>query len=117
MEANREGRQQWMCAIVSGVVRPLNVTLICIVWAIGSSTTDADPVADELTGGISFAPKRLVTKVVGFAWAPAAGSIRAANSINILCRHMKSSPFGFIDQTRRRRGSESCRQKAAETGR
>jgi hypothetical protein len=31
---------------------------------------------------------------------PAAGSIRAAISINILDRRMKSSPIGFIDQTR-----------------
>src|SRR2546423_7482057 len=63
------GAQQWMCAAVSLEVKPLNVTLIWIVWAVGSSTTVARPVPGETTAGTSFAPLRLPTKVSGTAWA------------------------------------------------
>src|SRR6516165_10065195 len=87
-----------MCAIMVFEVKPLNVTWTLSVLAAGSSVIVADPVAGELLDGISFAPKRLVTKVVGFAWAAAAGSIRAANSINAVSRRMNSSPV-LIDQT------------------
>jgi hypothetical protein len=66
-----------MCAAVSFDVKPLNVALICIVWAVGSSTTAAKPVPGEATGGTSFAPARLPTKVIGIAWAADAGSISA----------------------------------------
>src|SRR6516164_3973354 len=102
-----------MCAIMVFEVKPLNVTWTLSVLAAGSSVIVADPVAGELLDGISFAPKRLVTKVVGFAWAPATGRIRAANSINILYRRMKSSPIPFHRSNacrRRHRGNESCRQ-------
>ena len=63
------GAQQWMCAATSFDVKPLKVALICIVWAVGSSTTVARPVPGEATGGTSFAPARLPTKVIGSASA------------------------------------------------
>ena len=53
-----------------------------IVWAAVSNTTVARPVAVVLTGGTSFAPLRLVTKVIGIAWAVGIGSMRAAVRIN-----------------------------------
>ena len=56
-----------MCAATSFDVKPLNVAFICIVWAVGSSTTVAKPVAVEATGGTSFVAARLATKVVGIA--------------------------------------------------
>src|SRR5436853_406335 len=77
-----EGRQQWMCAAVSGVVSPLKVTLTCIVSAVGSSTTDAKPVAVEAVGGISFAAERLATKVIGIADASDVWNTRADISNN-----------------------------------
>jgi len=70
--------QQWMCAAVSGVVRPLNVAAICIVLAVGSNTIVARPVPGEPVGGVSFAPERSAVKVIGIAWAAGAGSIRGA---------------------------------------
>jgi hypothetical protein len=53
------GAQQWMCAATVFEVKPLNVTLSCSVWAIGSSTTVAKPVPAGLTGGTSFAPEKV----------------------------------------------------------
>jgi hypothetical protein len=44
-----------MCEAVVTEVKPLNVTLTCIVWAVGSNTTVAKPVAGEPVGGTSFA--------------------------------------------------------------
>src|SRR5437870_6369643 len=69
-----------MCApVILGEVRPLNVALICSVWAVGSSTIVARPVPGEGTGvGSSLAPERLAVKVIGIALAAGAGSIRAA---------------------------------------
>src|SRR4051794_38292715 len=70
--------QQWMCAAVSGVVKPKNAARIDIVWAVGSSTTVTAPAPGEPLGGTSFAPERIPPKVIGIAWAAGAGSIRAA---------------------------------------
>src|SRR5262245_19599707 len=72
------GAQQWMCAAVVFDVKPLNDTLISIVFAVGSSTIVARPVPGELTGGTSFALERFPTKVIGSAWAAGVGSVRAA---------------------------------------
>ena len=45
-----DGAQQWMCApVIVGEVKPLKVALICIVWAVGSSTTVARPVPGEVS--------------------------------------------------------------------
>jgi hypothetical protein len=54
--------QQWMCAAVSGVVKPKNDAMICIVWAVGSSTTATLPAPGELLGGVSFAPEKDTSK-------------------------------------------------------
>ena len=43
--------QQWMCAAVSGAVKPKNDTMICIVSAVGSRTTATVPAPGELMGG------------------------------------------------------------------
>src|SRR5262249_12291005 len=67
-----------MCAAVVPEVNPLNVALTCSVWAVGSSTTVAEPVPAGLTGGTSFAPERFSSKVIGIACAAGTGSIRAA---------------------------------------
>src|SRR5438046_1099191 len=67
-----------MCAAVVPEDNPLNVALTCNVWAVGSSTTVAEPVPAALTGGFSFAPKRFSSKAIGTAWAAGTGSIRAA---------------------------------------
>jgi hypothetical protein len=69
-----------MCAIVSAIVKPLNVALIVSVWAVAvtSSTTVATPVPGELLGGLSFAPLRLATKVVVAASAAGADCIISA---------------------------------------
>src|SRR5713226_7786831 len=69
------GAQQWMCAAVSGVVKLKNAAFTCIVCAVGSSTTTASPAPGETTGGTSFAPARLPTKVIGIASAAGTGSI------------------------------------------
>jgi hypothetical protein len=53
-----------MCAATSFVVRPVNDTVSCNVWAAGSSTTTAVPVPIELVGGFSFEPDRLTVKVI-----------------------------------------------------
>jgi hypothetical protein len=60
------GAQQWMCApVIVGEVRPLNVAVICIVWAVGSSTTVARPVPGEGTGlGSSLAPERSAVNAI-----------------------------------------------------
>jgi hypothetical protein len=71
-----------MCAAVSFDVKPLNVALICIVWAVGSSTTVARPVPGDTTGGTSFAPERLPANVIGIALAAGACSIRAPIKTN-----------------------------------
>jgi hypothetical protein len=72
--------QQWMCAAVSGVVKPKNDAMICIVWAVGSSTTATLPAPGELLGGVSFAPERIPPKVIVIARAAGAGSISAATT-------------------------------------
>jgi hypothetical protein len=72
-----------MCAAVSGAVKPKNPAMICIVSAVGASTTSAVPAPGELLGGPSFAPERIPPKVIGIAWAAGAGSIRAVNAINL----------------------------------
>jgi hypothetical protein len=68
--------QQWMCAAVVGVVKPLKVALTCSVWAVVSSITVANPVPRE--GVPSFAPLRTATKVSVAAFATGTGSISAA---------------------------------------
>jgi hypothetical protein len=50
------GAQQWMCAAVSGVVRPKKDAITWSVCAVGSSTTTTVPAPGEATGGTSFAP-------------------------------------------------------------
>jgi hypothetical protein len=67
-----------MCAAVSVDVKPLNVTLTCSVWAVGSRNIVARPVPGEALEGTSFAPERLPTKVIIIAWAAGAGSISNA---------------------------------------
>jgi hypothetical protein len=52
------------------------------VLATESTITVAEPVPSEPVGGISFAPLRVVTYVIGIAWAVGTGSIRAAIRIN-----------------------------------
>jgi hypothetical protein len=90
--AKGEGRQQWMCAAMSGDVKPLNVTLTCNVWAVGSNTTDAEPIPGEAFGGFSFEPARLTTKVIGVASAAGAASmIPLATSIKSRQHRMGSS--------------------------
>src|SRR6516162_3886874 len=74
--------QQWMCAIVSFDVKPLNIALIVSVWAVGSSTIVARPVPGEALGGFSFAPDRVAKKVIGSAWTAGADSICAAIMTN-----------------------------------
>jgi hypothetical protein len=69
--------QQWMCAAISGVVNPKNDARICIVSAVGSSTTVTLPAPGELLGGVSLAPERMPPKAIGIAWAAGAGSISA----------------------------------------
>src|SRR5258708_6573896 len=76
------GAQQWMCAATSLEVKPLNVALICIVWAVGSSTMVARPVPGEATVGTSFAPERSAMKVIWFAWTAGADTIRTAIMTN-----------------------------------
>jgi hypothetical protein len=72
--------QQWICAAISGVVKPKNDAMICIVSAVGSSTTATEPAPGEVLGGTSFAPDRIPPKVIGIACAAGAGSIRAVNA-------------------------------------
>src|SRR6516164_728385 len=79
-------RQQWMCAMMVFEVRPPNVRWTPSVLAVGSSTTVPDPVAGDPVAGTSSACVRLTVKVIGLAEAAAAGSIRAANSINAVSR-------------------------------
>src|SRR5262245_53947168 len=69
-----------MCApVIVGEVRLLNVALICIVWAVGSSTTVARPVPGEGTGlGSSLAPERTAVKVIGMALATDDGNAKTA---------------------------------------
>src|SRR5258708_14549198 len=71
------GAQQWMCAAVSGVVKPKNDAIICSVCAVGSSTTTAVPTPGETTGGTSFAPLRMVPNVIGVEWAAGTANISA----------------------------------------
>jgi len=66
-----------MCAAVSFDVKPKNAAFICIVCAVGSSTTTARPAPGEATGGTSFAPARSPTKVIGIASATGTGSVSA----------------------------------------
>src|SRR5436190_2120863 len=61
------GAQQWMCAIVLGLTRSLNVTSTRRRCALGSSATSAVPVPDESFGGTSAAP--LSTPLNVAAWA------------------------------------------------
>src|SRR5262245_15591857 len=77
-----------MCApVIVGEVRPLNVALICICWAVGSSTTVATPVPGDGTGlGSSLAPERLAVKVIGVALAVAIGN---ANAVAITAKDGK----------------------------
>src|ERR1700730_2133157 len=69
--------QQWMCAMVAGPVKPLNVALTVSVWAVVSSATCARPVPVEGTGGVgrSFAKERLAKRSITSAWAAGAGRI------------------------------------------
>src|SRR5262249_42994369 len=79
------GAQQWMWAALSGVVKPLNDTLISIVFAVGSSVIVARPVPfGDTTGGVctSFAAERLPMKVIGSAWAAGAGRITPTANAN-----------------------------------
>jgi hypothetical protein len=69
-----------MCAIVLFDPKPLNIALICSVWATGSSTIVARPVPGEELGGFSFAPERFAKKVIGAAWA--AGADRISTDAN-----------------------------------
>src|SRR5260370_35588320 len=71
------GGQQWIGAAVSGVVKPKNPAIICIVCAVGSSTTTAVPAPGEATGGTSFAPLRIVPKGIGTAYAAGTVNISA----------------------------------------
>jgi hypothetical protein len=64
-----DGRQQWICAAVSGVVNPLKLTTNCNVWAMGSTVTVAMPVPFVATTGFSLLPLRMVERVVGLAHA------------------------------------------------
>src|SRR5262249_42808674 len=66
-----------MCAATVADVKPENVTLISIVFAVVSSTTCARPVPVEGTGGvgISFAKERLANRFITSAWAAGAGRI------------------------------------------
>jgi hypothetical protein len=56
--------------------------LNCIVCAVGSSTTDANPVAVEPEGGTSFAPESWATNVIGTALAAGICSIKAPITTN-----------------------------------
>src|SRR5690349_3242112 len=69
--------QQWMCAAIAGPVKPLNVALTVSVSAVVSSTTCAEPVPFEGTGGVgsSFAKERLAKRSITSAWAAGAGRI------------------------------------------
>src|SRR5262245_12648017 len=81
-----------MCAIVTGDVNPLNVALIRIVSAVRPSTIVATPVPGETTGGTSFAPERLASKVIGIAWAAGANSISATIRTNAAEIYLISAP-------------------------
>jgi hypothetical protein len=52
---------------MAGVVKLLNVTVICNVCAVGSRTTVATPVPEEAVGGISFAGDKFTVNVTGAA--------------------------------------------------
>jgi hypothetical protein len=82
-----EATQQWICDAVVPDVKPLNVTSTCKVWAVGSITTVVKPVPVDVVGGISAAPVRLASKVIGIASAAGDCSIRAAirNNANGRC--------------------------------
>src|SRR5690242_10188924 len=66
-----------MCDAVVPDVKPLNVTSTCNVLAVGSRTTVAKPVPGVVTGGISAAPVRLASNVIGTASAAGGRSARA----------------------------------------
>src|SRR5206468_2818225 len=70
--------QQWMCAAVLPLVRPLKTTLTRMVWAVGSIITIAVPVPAEPVGGTSLLPRRLAMKALGAAWLAGMNPIRAA---------------------------------------
>ena len=51
--------QQWMCAALSGDVRPLNVALISIVLAVVSRTTVTKPIPAGLMGGFVICTRKV----------------------------------------------------------
>jgi hypothetical protein len=78
-----------MCDAVVPDVKPLNVTSTRNVLAAGSRTTVAKPVPGVMTGGISAAPVRLASNVIGTASAAGGRSARAeimiiADTINFI---------------------------------
>jgi hypothetical protein len=66
------GPQQWMCAAVSGAVKPKNPAMICIVSAVGSSTTTAVPAPPPrdtgplVLGRLSYGASGQATDQTGF---------------------------------------------------
>jgi hypothetical protein len=76
---------------VSFDVKPLNVALISIVWAVGSSIIVASPVPGDTTVGTSFAAERLPTNVIGVALAAGACSTRAPIKTNASEKYLISA--------------------------
>ena|SRR6516162_2957009 len=105
-----------MCEAVVPEVKPLNVTWTCSVPAVGSSVIVAEPFAVDTVGGTSSAGVRFAVKVIGLADVAAAGSIRAAISINTLSRRMTSSPLRFIDQALVAADARSWQQHVTQVG-
>jgi hypothetical protein len=82
--------QQWICAIVVGVVRPLKFAVTCIESVTSLMVTVAVPVPGEVLGGASAGPLRVAKKSKIVAWLVGTGRTTAA---------MRASVTGFIATT------------------
>ena len=104
--------QQWMCAAIAGPVKPLNVALTVSVWAVVSSTTCAEPVPVEGTGGvgISFAKERVAKRSITSAWAAGAG--RISTDANASSELFGSDSFMFASPLKN--GTSRCGNKFKE---
>src|SRR5262245_6961589 len=98
-----------MCAATVADVKPENVTLISIVCAVVSSTTCAEPVPVEGTGGvgISFAKERLAKRSITSAWAAGAG--RISTDANASSELFGSDSFMFASPLKN--GTSRCGNK------
>src|SRR5262249_619022 len=95
--------QQWMCAIVVGLVRPLKVTLTRSRCAVVSSSTEPSPAPGEITAGFSFAPLRVKLKCsVAALPTEAIVSIAATRLSANALRLMSSPPVLRLDLHSRR---------------